>query len=376
MSTHSLSTIKALIGQQFFIGISGLALTSDEKKFIVENNIGGVCLFGRNVADPKQVRDLCEEIQSLRHQQADKAPLFIGIDMEGGRVHRLKPPFTSWPALRRLGDLDAPAATYAFACSMGAELKSVGINLDFAPCVDVLTNPANTVIGDRAISEDPEKVARHASALVRGYMKAGVLTCAKHFPGHGNTLIDSHLDLPIENSTLEELHQCELKPFRSAIRSRVDMVMTSHIKFPLIDPAWPVTLSKTFIQELLRKELKYTGFVITDDLGMKAMASHFGADQIPVRALQAGAELLLYCNEPETPPMAIEALIKAYKEGQIEDGLFHRNHRKILKFKESKLKEPNPLPLEKVLEIVGCSDHQKLAAAITKGEMPAGILPE
>src|SRR6478752_7151566 len=152
-------SIRHIIGQHFFIGISGHALTADEKKFITENNIGGICLFGRNVADPKQVHDLSSEIQSLRHKQADKAPLFIGIDMEGGRVHRLKAPFTVWPPLKKLGDLDAPTVSFHFANRMGQEMKSVGINLDFAPCVDVFTNPANTVIGDRAISSDPESVA-------------------------------------------------------------------------------------------------------------------------------------------------------------------------------------------------------------------------
>ncbi|HWU42922.1 MAG TPA: glycoside hydrolase family 3 N-terminal domain-containing protein, partial [Bdellovibrio sp.] len=161
--------MKSIIGQNMFIGISGHSLTLEEKKFIVEHNIGGICLFGRNVAEPKQVRELCAEIQSLRHQQVDRAPLFIGIDMEGGRVHRLKAPFTLWPPLRRLGDLDAPTASFHFANRMGQEMRAVGINLDFAPCVDIFSNPANTVIGDRAISDDPEKVARHASALVRGY---------------------------------------------------------------------------------------------------------------------------------------------------------------------------------------------------------------
>lgn len=368
--------IRASIGQHLFIGISGHSLTSEEKKFIVENNIGGICLFGRNVSEPKQVRDLCAEIQSLRYQQADKAPLFISIDMEGGRVHRLKAPFTVWPAVRKLGDLDAPAASFAFANCMGKELRAVGINLDFAPCVDVFTNPANTVIGDRAVSENPEKVAKHASALIRGYMKSGVITCAKHFPGHGNTIIDSHLDLPIEDVDLEHLKKRELIPFKQSMRSKVDMVMTSHIKFPKIDNEWPVTLSETFIQKIIRNEMKYDGFVITDDLGMKAMANYFGAEHIPVRAVQAGAELLLYCNEPETPPKAIEALIKAYETGAVIPAVFKKNHQKIIGFKENKLSEPDPLPLHSVLQIIGNPEHKELASAILKGEMPAGLFQE
>ncbi len=369
-------SINSVIGQHMFIGISGHALTKDEKQFIVENNIGGICLFGRNVADPKQVRDLCAEIQSLRFLQADKAPLFIGIDMEGGRVHRLKAPFTIWPPLRRLGELDAPTASFHFANRMGQELKAVGINLDFAPCVDIFTNSANTVIGDRSISDDPEKVARHASALVRGYIKADIITCAKHFPGHGNTIVDSHLDLPVENLDIERLESLELIPFKKSFKSRVDMVMTSHIKFPKIDPDWPVTLSEIFIKQIIREECRYRGLVITDDLGMKAMSSHFGVDEIPVRALKAGAELLLYCNEPEVPPQAVEAILGAVAQGTLDKAELEATHKKILDFKKIKISHPDPLPLDEAIKIIGSPENLKVATAIANGVMPEGLLPE
>ena len=197
--------IQHLIGQHILIGISGLSLTQDEKKFIVQDSISGVVLFARNISEPKQVRDLCAEIQSLRHQTPGKAPLYIAIDMEGGRVARLKKPFTVWPPLKRLGDIDSPSMSFDFAMAMGKELKAIGINLDFAPCIDVFTNPKNTVIGDRAVSHDPEIVAKHSSALIRGYMKADVIPCAKHFPGHGDTIIDSHEDLPIEKCSYDQL---------------------------------------------------------------------------------------------------------------------------------------------------------------------------
>lgn len=369
-------SIKNIIGQQMFIGLSGHALTADEKKFIVENNIGGICLFGRNVADPKQVHELCSEIQSLRHRQADKLPLFIGIDMEGGRVHRLKPPFTVWPALRKLGELDAPTASFHFANRMGQELRAVGINLDFAPCVDVFTNPANTVIGDRSISSDPEMVAKHASALVRGYIKSEVMTCAKHFPGHGNTIVDSHLDLPVEYSDLQRLQDCELIPFKKTFKARVDMVMTSHIKFPNIDPYWPVTLSETFIQDIIRNECRYRGLIITDDLGMKAMSSHFPLEEIPVRALKAGVDLLLYCNEPEVPPQALDAIIDACAQGILSEARLEESYKKIVDLKRTKLQNPDPLPVGEMIKVVGHPEHLKIAAAINSGKMPEGLLPE
>lgn len=369
-------SIRHVIGQHMFIGLSGHALTADEKKFILENQIGGICLFGRNVAEPKQVHDLCAEIQSLRHKQNDKAPLFIGIDMEGGRVHRLKPPFTLWPALRKLGNLDAPTASFHFANKMGLEMKAVGINLDFAPCVDVFTNPENKVIGDRSISSDPEMVAKHSSALVRGYVKADVLTCAKHFPGHGNTLVDSHEDLPVEQHDMARLESCELIPFKKTFKSRVDMVMTSHIMFPKIDPDWPVTLSEIFIQKIIRDECRYRGLIVTDDLGMKAMTDHYGLQEVPVRALQAGVDMLLYCNDPEAPPQALEAVLEATAQGSLNKAQLENSYRRILEVKKAKITKPDPLPMEEVLKIVGNPDHLKVASAINNGQMPEGLLPE
>lgn len=369
-------SISHIIGQHMFIGISGHALTTDEKKFIVENNIGGVCLFGRNVAEPKQVHELCSEIQSLRHKQPDKVPLFIGIDMEGGRVHRLKSPFTVWPPLRRLGDLDAPTVSFHFANRMGQEMKAVGINLDFAPCVDIFTNPANTVIGDRSISSDPEMVAKHASALVRGYIKAEILTCAKHFPGHGNTVIDSHDDLPVENTDLSRLDAVELIPFKKTFKARVDMVMTSHIKFPKIDPDWPVTLSETFIKKIIRDECRYRGLIITDDLGMKAMTKNYGIEEVPVRALKAGVDLLLYCNDPEVPPQALESILGAIAQGTLQRTDLENSYRRILDLKKTKIPHPDPLPLADAIKIIGQPEHLKIASAIGNGQIPDGLLPE
>lgn len=369
-------SIRELIGQHMLIGVSGATLTNEEKKFIVDNNISGVVLFARNCIEPKQIRDLCAEIQSLRHKMKDRAPLFIGIDMEGGRVHRLKPPFTQWPALKKIGDLDAPTVAFHFTQRMGTELLSVGINLDFAPCIDVYTNPANTVIGDRAVSTDPHQVEKMASALVRGYIKSGVLSCAKHFPGHGHTIIDSHEELPIEDADMKRLNEVELVPFRKALRSRVDMVMTAHILFKNVDPKWPVTLSETFLKKMMRDDLKYKGLIITDDLDMKAMAKHYDKDQIPIRAMQAGADLLLYCNEPESPPVAIEGLMSAVAQGQLNKSDLEQTHKKILDVKKVKLLTPDPRPIEEAMEIIGCDEHKYIADCIRNGKMPEGLMDE
>jgi beta-N-acetylhexosaminidase len=363
-------------GQHIFIGVSGTSLTSEEKKFIVENNIGGITLFGRNLESPEQVRNLCAEIQALRHQMKDRAPLFIGIDMEGGRVHRLKTPFTQWPALRKLGDLDSPTASFNFAYFMGLELRAVGINLNYAPCIDIFTNPKNTVIGDRSLGTNPEIVSKHASALIRGYMKADVVPCAKHFPGHGDTLIDSHYDLPVEQADLARLNQTELVPFKKAFRSRLDFLMTAHIYFPKIDPEWPATLSEIFLKKILREELRYRGFVITDDLGMKALAAKYPAELIPVRALQAGVDMLLYCNEPETPPIALTALEKALADKKLTMDQIRSSHQRILELKSQSLKNPDPPDFKSSQQVIGNSAHQNFSDAIARGELPSGLLGE
>jgi beta-N-acetylhexosaminidase len=364
------------IGQLLFIGIEGESLLPEEKTFIIENNIGGVVLFSRNLKEPKQIHSLCTEIQSLRHKMPDKAPIFVGVDMEGGRVHRLKEPFTKWPALKKLGDLDNSTVSFNFANKMGQELKAAGFNLDFAPCVDVLTNPNNPVIGDRALSHDVKIVDKHTSALVRGYIKAGIVAVAKHFPGHGNTMIDSHEDLPIEGADIKRLQECELIPFKKAVKSRVDMLMMSHVMFPNIDGDNPVTFSKEFIQNLARKELRFKGLIISDDLDMKAMRKRWGREEIPVKALQAGIEILLYCNEPESPPTAIEAITTAVAQGALDKAFLEATKKKILDFKKEKLLQPDPIPYSEAVKIIGNPDNLKFAAAVANGEVPAGLLPE
>lgn len=369
-------SVQELIGQHMIIGLAGQSLTSEEKKFIVENNIGGVVLMGRNCVEPKQIRDLCAEIQSLRHKMADRAPLFIGIDMEGGRVHRLKPPFTQWPPLKKIGDLDAPTAAFHFTQKLGAELMAIGINLDFAPCIDVYTNPKNTVIGDRAISTDPYQVEKMSSALVRGFIKSGVISCVKHFPGHGNTIVDSHEELPVEKSDLKRLHEVELVPFKKALRSRTEMVMTSHILFKNIDPKWPVTFSELFLKKMIREEFKYRGLIITDDLDMKAMLNHYTREQIPVNAFKAGVDMLLYCNDPTSPVIAIEAVTTAIAQGQLNKVDLESSKARILDLKKIKLLQPDPRPLDEAMMVIGCEEHQTLAASIARGEMPAGLLAE
>lgn len=358
-----------LIGQLIFIGLSGPTLTSDEKKFIIENNIGGVVLFPRNCISPKQIFDLCCELQSLSSKMKDKVPLFIGIDMEGGRIHTLKPPFTQWPALKSIGDLDNVTVAFNFTNRMGLELASVGINLDFAPCIDVFTNPKNTVIGDRAVGSDPMLVEKYTSALIRGYLKANIINCVKHFPGHGNTLIDSHDDIPVEDCDLNRLMSCELIPFKKAFRSKADMVMTAHVHFKKIDPLWPATLSEFFLKKICKEELKFRGLIIADDLDMKALTKHYDFETIAVQAIKAGNDILMYCHNFLSPGKAIDAIIDAVAQGIIGQSEIEERYKKIVEFKKLRLMHTK-LNWSEAEKIIGCKSHVKFAEDVKNGVVP------
>ena len=360
----------ARLGQLFFIGLEGPELKAHEAEFIIKNNIGGVTLFGRNLKTPKELHKLCTDLHNLRVKMPGKAPLFIAIDMEGGRVHRLKPPFTQWPSLQKLAALDSTSAAFKFANLMGRELKAVGINLDFSPCVDVLTNEKNVLIGDRSLGKDPEFVAKMASALVRGYIKSDIVACAKHFPGHGNTIIDSHEDLPIEEVTLDVLENRELIPFKKSFRARMDMVMTAHIKYKNIDAEFPATLSKKILIDLLRDKLRYKNLVISDDLDMKALTKNYARAEIPVLALQAGCDILLYCNEFDSPPIALEAVKKAIADEKISSAQIENSLKRVENLKSESLKSTQPMPWDEALKIIAHPDHLRLAKSIADGQLP------
>lgn len=362
------------IGQLMMIGLSGPELTSAEADFITKNNISGVCLFARNVESPKQIHKLTKDLRALQSKQTDKAPMFIAIDMEGGRVHRLKPPFTQWPPVGKLGALDSTALAFKFGNFMGLELLSVGINLDFAPVIDVLTNNENKVIGDRSLSSDVEVVEKLGSALVRGYLKSGIVACAKHFPGHGGTWADSHEELPEDPMTLDELKSKVLGAFKRAFRARVDMTMTAHVMYPKIDPENPATFSKFFLKDLLREDFRYQGLVVSDDLDMKAVALHYKKDEIPVKALQAGCNMILYCNEPSSPPVALEGIKKAVKDGTLKAAEIDRLHKLVIGLKLEKLSVLKYPELPEAAKIIGHPDHMRIAKAIAEGNVPEDML--
>jgi beta-N-acetylhexosaminidase len=282
-------------GQLLFCGFDGTTVPEDLAALISAGRIGGIVLFSRNIESPEQVRALTAHLHRLAPEDT---PLMIGIDQEGGRVQRLRGPWTVWPPMRAVGDRDAPDLTEAVARALAKELSDLGIHLDFAPCVDVDTNPDNPVIGDRSFGRSAERVGEHAGYFIRAMQAAGVAACAKHFPGHGDTATDSHFEMPRLDHDLERLRAIELPPFRAAIDAGVASIMTAHVLLPALDRERPATLAPE-VMGLLRDELEYNGVVFSDDLEMKAVADHFSARELVQGCVASGVDALLVCSSAE-----------------------------------------------------------------------------
>jgi beta-N-acetylhexosaminidase len=298
-------------GQRVMVGFEGHEASADVKALIRDYGGASVILFARNVATPEQVAELVRELQGVARDAGHALPLIVAVDQEGGRVARLREPWTVWPSLRAVGRLDSEEHARRMGAAMAAELKACGIRWDFAPVVDVDTNPKNPVIADRSFGSDPGLVGRLGAAMVRGLQEGGVAACAKHFPGHGDTDKDSHLDLPVVTHPRPRLEEVELPPFQAAIRAGVASIMTAHVLLPELDETLPATLSPRILGALLREGLQYNGVVVSDDLEMKAVAQRWGTGEAAVLAAQAGCDLIPVCHSVDAQVEAIEALVRA-----------------------------------------------------------------
>jgi beta-N-acetylhexosaminidase len=324
------SALRRQIGQLLIAGFDGHQLPVELVTLAREFGLGGVILFARNIVDPEQVAELCFDASRLMPE----LPLWVSVDQEGGRVARLQAPFTRWPPMATLGRSGDVRLAERFARAMAAELKAVGITLDYTPVLDILTNPKNPVIGDRALAETAEDVARLGSGIIRTLQAEGVAACGKHFPGHGDTSTDSHHELPLVEHPIERLRQVEFVPFRAAIKAEVATIMTAHVLLPALDEERPASLSPRIVQTLLREELGYQGVIISDDLEMKAIANEFAVPAAGVLAIQAGCDAMLICSgDQDTQAAALEALVHAVEDdrlrlSRVEDALARQRRAK------------------------------------------------
>jgi beta-N-acetylhexosaminidase len=297
------------VGERFMVGFDGHTASPDVKRLIREYGVGHVILFGRNVDGPEQVAELVRELQGVAKDAGHSLPLLVAVDQEGGRVSRLPSPWTIWPPMRAVGRIGSEEVARRVGAALAAELAACGIRWDLAPDVDVDTNPKNPVIGDRSFGDDPRLVGRLGAAVIRGLQEGGVAACAKHFPGHGDTDVDSHLELPAVDHARSRLEEVELPPFRAAIEAGVASIMTAHVLVRELDDAVPATLSPRVVGGLLRQEMGYDGVIVSDDLEMKAVATHWGVGPGAVKAAQAGCDLLPVCSSPDAQVAAIESVI-------------------------------------------------------------------
>jgi beta-N-acetylhexosaminidase len=307
------SLLRRTVAGLFMVGIPGPRLDPDTRRILTEHPPGGVILFRRNIRSATQLRSLVATIRGLG---AGVEPL-VALDHEGGRVHRVRTPFTHFPPAATVARAGVRAVE-AVGEAMGRELAAVGIDIDFVPVLDVWSNPRNQVIGDRAFGTTPDVVARLGLAQARGLARGGVVPCGKHFPGHGSTLGDSHHVLPRVKASRRELARIDLPPFARAIAAGIPALMTAHVVYDALDPRRPATLSRRICHDLLRRRLGFRGVLFSDDLDMQAVAGRQKPERSAVGALAAGCDMLLACQSLDAAVRAMLGVERAVERGTLD----------------------------------------------------------
>mgnify|MGYP000849797366 CR=1 FL=1 len=350
-----------LAGSVIVGGFEGTTVPTELRDRLARGLLAGVTLFRRNITDVFQVRALCA---SLAASAPADAPCVISIDQEGGRVARLREGVTLLPPMRTLGAIDDPALTRRAALAVGRELAALGINLDFAPVCDVDSNPANPIIGDRAFGRDAETVSRHVVAFVEGLDDARVLGCAKHFPGHGDTDTDSHLELPRVRHDLERLRRVELPPFRAAISAGVASVMSAHVLFDAVDPDVPATLSRAAMTTLLRDGVggRQDFVIFSDDLHMKAVSARWGLETSAELAITAGCDGLLVCTDPDSQERVRCALADRARRDEAFAARLREAHDRMMRLRRRS--PPRPLSERELSGVLCCAEHRAVLEEI------------
>ena len=335
-------TLRQMLGQKLIFGFHGTHLPEDFKALIREYKIGNVILFRRNVESADQLRLLCGEIQELI-REVTGCPAFIVIDQEGGMVTRLPLDAVTVPGAMAVSATDDPDNARIASEITVRQMQGLGVNFNMAPVLDVNTNPENPVIGVRSFGDDPRLVADYGECTVRAYENTGVFCCGKHFPGHGDTNVDSHLGLPVIEKTLEELEAAELIPFRRCIEAGIPAIMTSHILFPKIEKEKiPGTMSRAIITDLLKKRLGFKGLVFSDCMEMDAIQDYYGTARGSVAAMKAGVDLIGLSSTLELMRETAEAVNGAAERGELDMEELRTSVEKILAVKRNMAVEPRP----------------------------------
>lgn len=322
-------TLNEKIGQMIIAGFSSYNVDEKVKTLIKDYNIGGLILFNRNIKSSDQLVDL---LNSIKEENKNNIPLFLAVDQEGGRVNRMPKDIINFPSNIEIGYGGNEDLAYDVGSAIGQEIKSYGFNLNFAPVLDIFSNKENKVIGDRAFGKNEKIVSKFGISKMKGLQSKGIIPVIKHFPGHGDTSVDSHMGLPIIKKDIESLSKFELIPFKRAIDNGADMVMIAHILLSKIDDK-PATLSKKVITELLRGKLGFKGVIITDDLEMDAITDNYSIEETVLKAIDGGNDILLICHSYNKQIKAFDIIKEEVKAGNIPIERINKSVYRILKLK-------------------------------------------
>ncbi|MBG90181.1 MAG: hypothetical protein CL521_00010 [Actinobacteria bacterium] len=287
-------------------------------RFIQTQHISGVLLLGRHYRDPDKVKQVSTQLNQLLEVVPQLSPLWIAVDQEGGRISQIRSPSLKAPSLETLGEIGSIEYAFDVSMKLGRELKRLGVNLNFAPVLDVMGTTYSSVLDQRQISTDPLMVSLMGKKIIQGFEAAGIASTAKHFPGHGETALDSHHQLPIVYTTRTELDKRALRPFYAAIDAGVPFVMMSHLKYVDLDPIYSASLSSRHIQSLLKSEMGFTGLVITDDLSMKSITTQYGLGRAAVLSLNAGVDVILTTDRLSKVRVMLEEISLAIESGELD----------------------------------------------------------
>jgi beta-N-acetylhexosaminidase len=341
--------------EKFILGFEGRTLPAELREYL-SAGLAGVILFPRNFSG---VGDLCELTRQIRH--AAERPVLIGIDQEGGTRFSLPEPFTQWVSPEELGRIGDANLVERQAKAIAKELSAAGVNLDFAPMLDLHLQQESPVTKGRSFGSNPRKVGELGAAVARGLLAEEILACAKHFPGHGDTMMDPHEDLPRFEGTLERLREMELHPFRCAISASIPLIMTAHISLPKLDPDWPASLSRRILLGVLREKLKFKGAILVDDLGMGAIAKRWPVGEAAARAFWAGSDLALICHDWKPVRPALESVAQALARGEFAEANWAESRERIARLHRIVGAEPQ---VTGSLDVLGCVEHRELVREI------------
>lgn len=327
-------TVKQMLGQKLIFGFHGTELPEEFIQLIKEYKIGNVILFLRNVKSADQLRRLCGEIQELILAETGY-PAFIVIDQEGGMVTRLPQDAVNVPSAMALAATRDPENARKASEITIRQLRALGANFNMAPVLDVNNNPKNPVIGIRSFGDQPERVAAFGVASAAPYENSGILCCGKHFPGHGDTAVDSHLGIPMVDKTEEELEQLELVPFQQAVNAGIPAIMISHVMFPqIVEERVPCTMSRRIVTDLLKKKMGYQGLILTDCMEMRAIQDHYGTPEGTVASIKAGVDLAEISSTIALEWGAAKAVNEAAQRGEFDMEEIRTSVEKILEYKK------------------------------------------